>query len=322
VEHREAVIPVLAIRGLSIAAGGRLVVRTVSLTLPRGQTLALVGESGSGKSMTALAILRLLPPGARVASGEVLLRDDSGERDLLRLTEAEMCRVRGREIACVFQEPAGALNPVLTIGEQIEEVLRIRCALSRRQARDRALRLLAEVGINDADKRAGQYPHEFSGGMRQRALIALSLAAAPRVLLADEPTSALDAEHRLRILDLLASLSASRGMSLMLISHDLGLVRRHAHHVAVLYAGRVIERGPARAVLENPRHPYTRALLRCTPGAGEPRTNLPTIAGLMSGPGTRELPGSRRAWWTDVGDREPVYVEASPGHEVAGCADG
>ena len=251
----------LSIRGLTVdylgEAGAVRAVDGVDLDLAAGETLALVGESGSGKSTVALAPLGLLPPDAHIA-GSIRLEG----AELLGLPEPALRPVRGGRIGMVFQEPITSLNPVLTVGEQIREVLAAH-GLSRGRAA-RAVELLAEVGIADAAARAGAYPHELSGGMRQRAMIAMALAAGPELLIADEPTTALDVTVQAQILDLFRRLRDRRGMALLLVTHDLGVVAELADRVAVMKEGRVVETGPARRVLDDPQHGYTRELLAAT----------------------------------------------------------
>jgi peptide/nickel transport system ATP-binding protein len=283
--------PILSVSGLRTVfqVGGREIaaIRDVSLTINRGETVALVGESGSGKSVTSLSIIRLLPRRiGRVAEGSVrLTRKNGREADLTRLGEEEMRRARGNDIGMVFQEPMTSLNPVHTIGEQIAEPIRIHLGKSRRAARDDAIGLLAQVGIPDPERRARQYPHELSGGMRQRATIAMALACDPNLLIADEPTTALDVTIQAQILDLLKRLQAERGMGILFVTHNLGVVAEIADRVAVMYAGRVIEHGPVEEVFGRPRHPYTIGLLRSAPRPGEATalkaagTPLPTIPG-------------------------------------------
>jgi ABC-type glutathione transport system ATPase component len=253
----------LAIRGLTVdylGEGGAVrAVDGVDLDLAAGETLALVGESGSGKSTVAMAPLGLLPPDALVAGS---IRLDGAE--LLGLAEPALRPVRGGRIGMVFQEPVTSLNPVLTVGEQVREVLAAHGVCHGRAARARAVELLAEVGIADPAARAGAFPHELSGGMRQRAMIAMALAAGPELLVADEPTTALDVTVQAQILDLFRTLRDRRGMALLLVTHDLGVVAELADRVAVMRAGRVVETGPARQVLDEPAHAYTRELLSAT----------------------------------------------------------
>ncbi|MEY5099846.1 MAG: hypothetical protein RJA36_2565 [Pseudomonadota bacterium] len=255
--------PLLQARGLRVSFGGREVVHGIDFQLAAGEKLALVGESGSGKTVSALSLLRLLPQ-ARVA-GSVCLEG----RELLELTEPELRELRGDAVAYVFQEPMSALNPVLTIGAQIAEVLQ-RKRLDPRRAAQRVQELLAQVGLPDPAAKAGAYPHQLSGGQRQRALIAMALASEPRLLVADEPTTALDASLRLQMLALLDELRQRMGLGVIIITHDLNLVRRFADRVVVLERGRVVEQGEVARVFTAPQHPYTRMLLDC-----QPRRELP-----------------------------------------------
>ena len=253
----------------------------VSFDILPGQTVGLVGKSGCGKSVTSLSIMRLLPDrAARIAGGSVLL---DGE-DLTTATEERMRKVRGNDISMIFQEPMTSLNPVLTIGRQIAETLVLHEGLSRRAALDRAVELLASVQIPEPRRRAGEYPHELSGGMRQRVMIAMAIACRPRLLIADEPTTALDVTIQAQILDLLAELKESTGMAMLFITHDLGVVAEIADHVVVMYAGRKIEEAPVDALYRNPQHPYTAGLF----GA------LPVLGSSASGTAERlrEIPGS------------------------------
>lgn len=233
------------------------VVSDVSFEINRGETLCLVGESGSGKSVTALSILRLVDPPGRIASGRILFRG----RDLLTVDAREMQRVRGAEIGFVFQEPMTALTPVLTIGSQIEETLAVHGVARGRAAHERAIELLENVGVPDPRRRAREYPHQLSGGLRQRALIALALACNPSFLIADEPTTALDVTIQAQILELLRDLRRRFDLSLLLITHDFGVVAQMADHVAVMQAGRIVEQAPVRTLFHQPRHPYTERLL-------------------------------------------------------------
>lgn len=257
--------PLLDIRGLRTmfpGDGGSLtLVDSISLSLRAGETLAVVGESGSGKTMTFLSALGLVPKPGRTVAGEVLLDGV----DLLKLAPEELRRRRGAEIAMVFQDPLTALNPVFSVGDQIIEVLRAHQPMSRSQARARAIELLARVHIPDPHRRVDDYPHQFSGGMRQRVMIAMAISNNPRVLIADEPTTALDVTVQAQVLELLAELRDDTGMGMVLITHDLGVVARHAQRVAVLYAGRVMEYGTTDEVFARPRHPYTASLFRSIP---------------------------------------------------------
>ncbi len=317
----------LKIRDLSVsfaaAAGAACRVRAVdgvSLSLHPARTLAVVGESGSGKSVTALSILRLLPPPphALLERGEVIFEG----RDLLKLPQREMLRVRGGGIAMIFQEPMTSLNPVLTIGEQIIEAIMRHHRVLRRAAKEMAGAALREVGINDSQTRLNAYPHQFSGGMRQRVMIAMALACQPRVLLADEPTTALDVTIAAQILDLLRRLQRERGLAIMLVTHDLGIVQHRADDVCVMYRGRIVESGSVKVVLEQPMHPYTRALLECRPRlrSGRRLDRLRTLSDAMSDLRSAILPGGLRPWWPDEGDsdhRGVRMMEVGPGHFVA-----
>jgi oligopeptide/dipeptide ABC transporter ATP-binding protein len=247
----------------------------VSFGIDRGTVLGLVGESGSGKSMTALAIMRLVPPPGRIDGGSV--RYDG--REVLTLPEPDMRRIRGAGLAMIFQEPMTALNPVLTIGNQIAEAVRLHRPVSRRAAWDQAVALLGEVGIPEPAQRARDYPHQLSGGMRQRVMIAMAISCEPHVLIADEPTTALDVTIQAGILELLHQLREQHGMALLLITHDLGVVAEQAQDVAIMYAGRIVERAPVAEVFERPLHPYTQALLRAMPALGRHSERLETIPG-------------------------------------------
>jgi len=258
--------PILSVKNLTTGfdLGGRFApaVIDVSFDLRAGETLCLVGESGSGKSLTALSIMRLVQPPGRIAGGQILFRG----RDLLTVPEGEMQRIRGAEIGLVFQEPMTALNPVFTIGNQIEETLRVHGRASRRGARQKAIELLDAVSVPEPAKRVRDYPHQLSGGLRQRALIAMALACEPALLIADEPTTALDVTIQAQILDLLRDLQRRLGLALLLITHDLGVVAQMADRVGVMYAGRIVEDAPVRALFADPKHPYTQGLMASMPG--------------------------------------------------------
>ncbi|WP_349961320.1 ABC transporter ATP-binding protein [Rhizobium sp. ZPR3] len=267
--------PVLDIRGLRTVfrtRGGELTaVRDIDLTIDAGETLALVGESGSGKSVTSLSVMRLLTRNVgAIAAGSIRLRDRKGiVSDLATLDDRHMREIRGGDIGMVFQEPMSSLNPVLTIGDQIAEPIRIHRRADRATATREATALLESVGIPDAKRRVRQYPHELSGGMRQRATIAMALACDPVLLIADEPTTALDVTIQAQILDLMQRLQRERGMAILFVTHNLGVVAEIADRVAVMYAGRIVEEGPTETVFRNPRHPYTRGLLASMPRLGE-----------------------------------------------------
>lgn len=236
----------------------------VSFRVPKGKTLGLVGESGCGKSVTAMSITRLISPPGRVVSGEILLNG----RDLFPLSDREMRQVRGRQIAMIFQEPMTALNPVLTVGFQIAEAVLAHEKVSKSEAWARAVEAMKSVSIPDPEKRARDYPHQLSGGMRQRIMIAMALVCNPALVIADEPTTALDVTIQAQILELLESLRERYQLSLILISHDLGVIAEVAETVAVMYAGKIVEIGPAMEVFHNPKHPYTEGLLRSVPRLG------------------------------------------------------
>ena len=280
--------PILEIDGLEIGfrgeAGVTPVVEGVGLTLRAGGTLGLVGESGCGKSLTARAVLRLLPEPPAVVRARALRL---AGRELLGLSERAMRAVRGSTAAMIFQEPMTSLNPTWTVGYQIEESLRLHTDLPAAAQRARALELLRRVGVGAAERRLAQYPFELSGGLRQRAMIAMALACSPRLLIADEPTTALDVTVQAQILDLLAGLRAELGMAILLITHDLGVVAELCDRVAVMYAGRIVEEAPAVALFATPRHPYTAGLLAAVPRLGQARGRLSTIPGTVPAPGRR-----------------------------------
>jgi len=286
--------PLLSVRNLVTEfrtdEGALRAVDDVSFDIPAGGTLGVVGESGCGKSVTSLSILRLIQAPGRVASGEILFEG----RDLLKVSEEEMRKVRGARIAMIFQEPMSSLNPVYTVGDQIIESVVLHQKRSRRDAWARAVELLTLVGIPSPAERAHAYPHQLSGGMRQRVMIAMALACEPRLLIADEPTTALDVTIQAQILELLSELRARLGMAVMLITHDLGLVAEFAEEVVVMYAGRVVERGSVRALFQGPLHPYARGLLRSVPSYGDNSRahRLPTIPGVV--PDLRHLPSGCR----------------------------
>lgn len=272
----------LTLEGLTIHLDGVDLLRPLDLTLGAGETLGLVGESGSGKSLTALAIMGLLPPSFRV-SGRILFEG----RDLLALPPLERDRLRGRRMGMVFQEPMTALNPVMRIGAQIAESLVLHGIANRAEAMRKAARLLERVRLDDPERRLRAYPHELSGGQRQRVLIAMAMACKPALIIADEPTSALDVTVQAQILDLLRELQRETGMAMLFISHDLGVIRRVADRIAVLYAGMWVERGPASAVLGAPRHRYTRGLIAALPERGRGLTRLSPIPGQVPPPRER-----------------------------------
>lgn len=278
----------LDIANLTVELAGHPVVDDLSLSLAAGRLQALVGESGSGKTMTADAVLRLLPPAARVTRGRAML----GALDLLAASPRELAKVRGRRVTMVLQEPLAALSPVMRVGAQIAEALEVHRGLGRAAARARAVELLREVGLADPELRVDAYPHQLSGGMRQRALLAASLACDPEVLIADEPTTALDATLQGLVLALLRALARDRGLAVLLITHDLSLVNGTCDEVAVMYAGRIVEQGPVAAVFAAPRHPYTAGLLRSRPALAARDTPLAAVDGAVPSPAQR-FPGCR-----------------------------
>ncbi len=288
----------------------------VSYDLEEGETLGLVGESGCGKSVSALSVMRLIPnPPGRIVSGEILL---DGE-DILKVDMDDMRHIRGAKIAMVFQEPMTSLNPVLTVERQLTETLQLHMGMSSEESKREGVNLLARVGIPDPESRIKQYPHQFSGGMRQRVMIAMALSCNPRLIIADEPTTALDVTIQAQILDLMKSLTTEFGVALIVITHNLGVVARYADRVNIMYAGKVIERGDAREIYANPRHPYTVGLLRSVPRLDLPRrAKLDPIEGQP--PDLINLPegcsfAPRCKWVVDKCRTDiPALTEAGEGH--------
>lgn len=298
-------------------------VNGVSFSLDEGETLAVVGESGCGKSVTMMSIMKLIqmPPG-KIVGGEVIFRDS----DLLKLSEDAMEQIRGREIAMIFQDPMTSLNPVLTVGRQLTETLRTHTPMTPEQCRDRAVNLLELVGIPDAKKRLDDYPHQFSGGMRQRVMIAMSLACTPSLLIADEPTTALDVTIQAQIVELVKDLKKSVGMAMIWITHDLGVVAGMADRVLVMYAGYVVEEAPVDDLYENTLHPYTLALLQALPRADRRRDqSLKSIKGsppnLLVEP--RGCPFAPRCEFVQEKclNENPILEEFEPKHKVACWVD-
>ncbi len=301
------------------ADGELRAVEGVNFEIEEGKTLGLVGESGCGKSVTALSIMRLIPsPPGKVVGGQVLLRG----RDLLKLNGSAMRKVRGNEISMVFQEPMTSLNPVFTIGNQIAEAIRLHQGLNRKETRDKVIEMLRLVKIADPETRIKDYPHQLSGGMRQRVMIAMALSCNPSLLIADEPTTALDVTIQAQILELIGELQERLGMALLLITHDLGVVAEQAHDVAIMYAGKIVERARPEVLFSHPLHPYTVGLLNSIPGMkGEKKKRLEAIPGVVPSP--LELPGGCRfrdrcpkAGGICAGT-EPELVEKDKGHWVS-----
>jgi peptide/nickel transport system ATP-binding protein len=296
----------------------------VTFTVKRGETVAVVGESGSGKSVTSLSIMRLLAPPGRIVGGRILYRAGDGRvLDLAQLPDRAMRGIRGREIAMIFQEPMTSLNPLFTVGDQIVEMIQLHEPVSRAEARKRAKRMLELVEIPAADRRLDDYPHQMSGGMRQRAMIALALACNPKLLIADEPTTALDVTIQAQILDLLRRLQAEIGMSILFITHNLGVVAEIAHQVVVMYAGRVAEQASVERLFACQKHPYTRGLLACIPnaardrGEGGERLRLTPIPGNV--PSVMALPpgcsfAPRCPLRIERCEEDPPLLSAEPGH--------
>ena len=260
-------------------------VNDVSLVIPRGKTLGLVGESGCGKSVTALSVIRLISEPGRIAGGRILLHENGEATDLATLPEPQMRQIRGADIAMIFQEPMTSLNPVFTVGNQIVEAVMLHQQVDRQEAWARAVEMLDKVRIPDSHRRAREYPHQFSGGMRQRAMIAMALSCNPKLLIADEPTTALDVTIQAQILDLMRKLQEDEGLSILFITHDLGIIAEMAHDVVVMYASKVVEQAPVKELFSNRRHPYTHLLFKSRPEMGKPKTEkLDTIEGMVPSP--------------------------------------
>ena len=290
----------------------------VTLDIEDGQTVGLVGESGCGKSVTALSIIKLLAKDTgRIVGGEILYRG----KNLACLPDKEMRPIRGNEISMIFQEPMTSLNPVMTIGEQIAETVRLHQHASRSQARARAIEMLDLVKIAEAHKRVTSYPHQLSGGQRQRVMIAMALACTPKLLIADEPTTALDVTIQAQILELIGELQQRLGMAVLLITHDLGVVAERADQVAVMYAGKIVERATPEIMFARPQHPYTVALLSSMPGSGSPKQRLPAIPGMVPNPlhwpsGCHFRDRCVRAE-PRCAQTQPPLIEIAPCHSVA-----
>jgi len=288
----------------------------VSFSLEQGKTMALVGESGSGKSLTSLALIQLVPAPGRVETGSVIRM---GETDVLALRGEALRQIRGRRIGMIFQDPMTSLNPVFTVGDQIVEGILAHFKMPRAAARERALQLLQEVGIPDPSARLKAYPHQLSGGMRQRVMIAIALSAEPEILVADEPTTALDVTVQAQILEVLDRLQESRGMAVLLITHDLGIVAGRADRVAVMYAGQIVEEAPTARLFANPSHPYTQGLFASVPRISGPLRRLNPIGGSIPAPtawpsGCRFRPRCPKAF--DKSEREPPLLTVEPDHQM------
>jgi oligopeptide/dipeptide ABC transporter ATP-binding protein len=262
-----------------------------TFNLDKGKTLCIVGESGCGKSVMSLSLMRLIPePPGRIVQGEIMFNDVQGERDLLKLSNEEMRRIRGKRIGMIFQEPMTSLNPVYTIGNQIGEAIALHEGGSNKQVKERTIRMLELVGIPAPEQRMREYPHQLSGGMRQRAMIAMALSCTPDILIADEPTTALDVTIQAQILDLMRELQRELGMAIIFVTHDLGVVAEMADQIAVMYAGKFVEVGTAQQIFNDPKHPYTQGLLKSIPSfeKGTEGKRLPTIPGVV--PSLSNLP--------------------------------
>jgi oligopeptide/dipeptide ABC transporter ATP-binding protein len=300
-------------------AGYARAVDGVSFHVSPGETLGIVGESGSGKSVSALSVMRLIPrpPGEIRDGSRILFRGDRGVEDLVQVSEDRMRHIRGNEIAMIFQEPMTSLNPVYTVGDQIVEAIRLHQGLNKRDARDKAIEMLKLVGIPIPDQRVDEYPHQLSGGMRQRVMIAMALSCDPKLLIADEPTTALDVTIQAQILDLLNRLQEELAMSIILITHDLGVVAETCDRVIVMYAGQVFEEGPVDDVFHDPQNPYTEGLLRSIPRLGEQVERLAVIPGIVPNP-TNWPTGCRfhdrcPYGWEKTKHEEPPLFEIGPG---------
>lgn len=295
----------------------------VSLVIPKGKTLGLVGESGCGKSVTALSVIRLISSPGKIVDGRITLHDNGKPVELATLSEPQMRKIRGGRISMIFQEPMTSLNPVFTVGNQIIEAIQLHQEVDKTEARHRAIELLRKVRIPEPERRIDQYPHEFSGGMRQRAMIAMALSSNPRLLIADEPTTALDVTIQAQILDLLRSLQADVGMSILIITHDLGIIAEMADEVAVMYASKVVEYAPVEELFSSPLHPYTHGLFKSRPEVGKSKSEkLYAITGMVPSP-LRFPPGCKfhpRCPYQQAKcqTEEPELREIRPGH-LARC---
>jgi len=293
-------------------------VNGVTFSIEAGKTMGLVGESGCGKSVTALSVIQLLTKGTgRIVGGEILYEG----QNIAAFSEERMRSIRGNDISMIFQEPMTSLNPVFSVGEQIAEAVRIHQKLNRREASNRAIEMLRLVKIAEPEKRLNDYPHQMSGGMRQRVMIAMALSCNPKLLIADEPTTALDVTIQAQILELISELQEQLGMAVLMITHDLGVVAEQADEVAVMYAGKIIEHATPETIFANPKHPYTVGLMKSIPGMGTPGRRLDTIPGVVPSPLNWPTGCRFRTRCKDAGDvcagMQPELIEIEPGHSVA-----
>lgn len=299
-------------------AGTLKAVNNVSFNIREGETICIVGESGCGKSVTAMSLMGLIesPPG-KIVGGEIIFED----RDLLKLNKRQMSKIRGKDISIIFQEPMSSLNPVLTIGEQISEPLKKHMLLDRKESKKRAIELITMVGIPRAEKILESYPHELSGGMRQRIMIAIALSCEPKLLIADEPTTALDVTIQAQILDLMRNIKKNNNTSIMLITHDLGVVAEMADYVVVMYAGKVIEEAPVMELFKNPKHPYTKGLLKAKPILNQVQERLYSIPGQVPNPVDLQdnchFSERCESCMAICKDRSPLLADYGNGHKVA-----
>jgi phosphonate C-P lyase system protein PhnK len=309
----------LEVRNLQTHFNHKKAVKDVSFSIEEGEVLGIVGESGSGKSVTALSIMRLIEPPGEISNGRVMFYDEGKEIDLLKLSEKQLEKILGNRISMIFQDSLTSLNPVLSIGYQLAETLRVHRGLSKKAARTQAIHLLERVGIAGASERINNYPHEFSGGMRQRVMIAMAIACQPKLLIADEPTTALDVTIQAQILDLLREFKREFAMAVIIITHDLGVVAQIADRVVVMYAGRTIETAPVKTIFENPQHPYTKVLITSIPSLYDQPERLQTIEGAPPLLQIEEAPGCsfypRCCSRQEIcAEKRPALTEIRPGH--------
>jgi phosphonate C-P lyase system protein PhnK len=299
----------LQVENLQTRFGSLKAVDGVSFEVKEGEVLGIVGESGCGKSVTALSIMRLVEAPGKIGGGRVIFRHETEEIDLLKLSDKELEKILGNRVSMIFQDPMTSLNPVLSVGFQIMETLRVHRGLSRKAAKEQAIFLLRRVGITNARARIGDYPHEFSGGMRQRVMIAMAVACQPSLLIADEPTTALDVTIQAQILNLLREFKREFGMSVIIITHDLGVVAQLADRVAVMYAGKIVENAPVETIFNAPQHPYTQALVASIPRLGKQPERLRTIEGA---PPRMHENSIGCSFYERCSDRMPVCAEKIP----------